>query len=154
MADTFKTAWGAFAKAGQACSQSKPWWNASCANVKAKAMALDDPDNWHTLKHATKSAKQTFFDNKINEIVCTNKRPWDLMNWVGPQKVPLVEAISFQGQPCNTPDKLWNALYSTFNSAHDCPYNLNKLKDQWSDPTQCDWVPFSHQNDGMPLGVL
>jgi len=47
-----------------------------------------------------------FFDNKIQEIVSTNKRPWDLINWVKKHKLLATEAIKFNSYPCNKLDKL------------------------------------------------
>src|SRR5215216_3880391 len=64
------------------------------------------------------------------------------MDWVGPRKAPPVEAISYQGEPCNSLDQLWNALHSTFNSAMDRPVDLTILGDQWESPTIRTWTPF------------
>ena len=33
-------------------------------------------------KKSVRITKRVFFDNRIQEITSTNKRPWDLMNWV------------------------------------------------------------------------
>ena len=46
-------------------------------------------------------AKRIFFDNKIQETVLTNKRPWNLMNWIKKQKLPATEAIKFNGYSYN-----------------------------------------------------
>ena len=61
-----------------------------------------DRSDWHLFCSATRSAKRSFFDNRIAEIASTNKRPWDLMSWVKQHKLPAVEAIQYQGSPCNT----------------------------------------------------
>ena len=39
------------------------------------------------------------------------------MNWVKKRKLPVVEAIKHNDRPCLTPESLWNALHSTFNTA-------------------------------------
>jgi hypothetical protein len=65
------------------------------------------------------------------------------MDWVGPRKTPPVESISYQGAPCTTPDLLWNALHSTFNSAQDRPIDLTVLGDKWESPTIRAWIPYS-----------
>ena len=47
-----------------------------------------------------------FFDNRIQEIILTNKRLWDLMNWVKKCKLPAIEVIKFNSHPCNKLDEL------------------------------------------------
>ena len=49
--------------------------------------------------------------NRIAEIASTNKQPWDLISWVKQQKLPVVKAICFQGQPCNDLSDLWRVLH-------------------------------------------
>ena len=39
------------------------------------------------------------------------------MNWVKKYKLPAVEAIQYEGRPYIKLEDLWNALYSSFNSA-------------------------------------
>ena len=51
-------------------------------------------------------AKLLFFNNRIQEITLTNKKPWDLMNWVRRYKLPTTKAIKFNGYSCNKLDKL------------------------------------------------
>ena len=57
-------------------------------------------------RKTVKIAKRLFFDNKIQEIVLSNKRSWDLMNWVKNHKLPAIKAIKFNGLPCNHLDDL------------------------------------------------
>ena len=52
-------------------------------------------------------AKKSFFDSKIQEITLTNKRLWDLMNWIKKHKLPAMEAIKFNSRLCNNLDELW-----------------------------------------------
>jgi hypothetical protein len=65
------------------------------------------------------------------------------MDWVGPSETPLVEAISYQGVPCTSPDQLWNMLYSTFNSVLDRPIDLSVLGDKWESPSIRAWILYS-----------
>jgi hypothetical protein len=139
----FEEAWTHFAKTKRACSRSKSWWDRECAETKAAAMDSDLPADWFAFKKATRAAKRKHFDARIDEIAVKNLRPWDLMDWVGPCKTPPVESISYQGAPCTTPDLLWNALHSTFNSAQDRPIDLTVLGDKWESPTIQAWIPYS-----------
>ena len=40
------------------------------------------------------------------------------MSWVKQRKLPAVEAIRYQGLPCNSLPELWNALHSSYNALH------------------------------------
>jgi hypothetical protein len=139
----FDSAWLLHAKAKRACTRSKSWWDVDCNQAKASAMTSDLPADWMAFKKATRKAKLKHFDERIKEIAHTNLRPWDLMDWVGPCRTPLVEAISYQGVPCTSPDQLWNVLHSTFNSALDRPIDLSVLGNKWDSPSIRAWVPYS-----------
>jgi len=56
-------------------------------------------------------AKRVFFGNRIQEVASTNKRPWNLMNWIKKQKLPAMEAIKFNEISYNNLDDLWKVLY-------------------------------------------
>ena len=74
----------------------------------------------------------------------SNKRPWDLMNWVKKKSLPAVEAISYEGHPCNSLSDLWQALHRSYNPAEDRPINerfLNKIPQS----DTIEWPPFSQQ---------
>jgi len=45
------------------------------------------------------------------------------MNWVKKQKLPVMEAIKFNGHPCNKSNNLWQVLYQSYNSAQNRPIN-------------------------------
>jgi hypothetical protein len=139
----FDSAWTHHARAKQACTCSKSWWDADCNRAKASTMTSDLPANWMAFKRATRKAKRKHFDECIDEIAHTKLQPWDLMDWVSPCKTPPVEAILYQGVPCTSPDQLWNALHSTFNSALDRPIDLSVLGNKWESPSIRAWVPYS-----------
>ena len=61
------------------------------------------------------------------------------MNWVNKQKLPTIEAIKYNNQPCLTLDSLWNTLYSSFNTTIHRQINIevldeisNKLMTLWN----------------------
>jgi len=64
------------------------------------------------------------------------------MNWVKKRKLPPTEAITHLGQPCLTPESLWTALHSTFNTALHRPVNLNIL-DKLAHKPRHSWNSFS-----------
>jgi len=91
-----------------------------------------------------KDTKRKFFDNKIYEITSSNKRPWDLMNWVKKKSFPAIETISFNNHPCNTLPELWHALHSSYNSAENRPINSG-FHNNIPQAGIIDWSPFSNQ---------
>ena len=133
VADAVASVWSLVAKASRMCMRLNSWWSEDCTHAKRIALKVNTKNNWialnkatkrakqkfFALNKATKRAKQKFFDNCIAEISEKTRRPWDLMDWVGSQKMPLMEAITFKGRPCLSSDAVWSALHSTFNSAAD-----------------------------------
>jgi len=95
-------AWDANARNITITAHSKEWWNNECRNALATYKCTRAREDWHMFCFTTRSTKRSFFDNRIAEIVSTNKCPWDLMSWVKQRKLPAVEAIQYQGLPCNT----------------------------------------------------
>jgi len=59
--------------------------------------------------------------------VSTNKRLWNLRDWVKKQKLPAIETIKFNRHLYNELDDLWQALYLFFNSAQDRLINFQLL---------------------------
>ena len=66
------------------------------------------------------------------------------MNWVSKCKPPAIKAIKYEGQPCITPESLWRALHTTFNTALHCQIDVEVLNEIESKPTS-NWVPFSKE---------
>jgi hypothetical protein len=64
--------WTHHAKAKQACTCSKSWWDMDCNWAKASAMTSDLSANWVAFKKAMCKAKHKHFDECIDEITHTN----------------------------------------------------------------------------------
>ena len=64
------------------------------------------------------------------------------MSWVKQQKLPAVEAICFQGQPCNNLPDLWRVLHQFYNVVANHSIDLSILNEITSQATH-SWVPFS-----------
>ena len=54
---------------------SKIWLNKECDKNLAKYQVSRGKTNWIKYKKSVRTAKRIFFDNRIQEIVSTNKRP-------------------------------------------------------------------------------
>jgi len=93
--------WNKYSKYVNITKCSKEWWNEDCKRNLAIYQQSGERYDWKSYRKSVKIAKQSFFDERIQEIASLNKRPWDLMNWVKKHKLPAMEAIKFNGQPCN-----------------------------------------------------
>jgi len=144
LASTFNETWYSQAKKKCITKHSKNWWNHACTESLNRYRNTGDIEHWREFKSNIQVAKREFFDNKIQEIAFSNKRPWDLMNWVKKKNLPTIESILHEGQPCNTLPELWHALHLLYNSAENRPINASFLNETLQ-ADQILWPPFSKQ---------
>ena len=73
----FTNAWEANARSITVTTQFKEWWNNKCRSALRSYKHTGAREDWHLFCSATRSAKQSFFDNRIAEIASasTNKHP-------------------------------------------------------------------------------
>jgi len=119
--------WSKNAKKSKISKHSKQWWSESYSQALDTYRSTRSHENWKFFKSTVKNTKQSFFDDKIQEIANKSRGPWKLMNWVKKRKLPATEMITHNDRPCLTPECLWTALHSTFNTALHCPINLSVL---------------------------
>jgi len=134
--------WANNAKKSRYSKHSKQWWSESCRSTLLAYRTERSRENWKSFKLAVKIAKRSFFDNKIQEIANKSRGPWELMNWVKKRKLPAIEAIKYNDQPCLTPESLWNALHNTFNTALHRQVDVAVLNELDQKPSQ-NWSSFS-----------
>ena len=139
---TAKQMWFKNTKKSKSSKHSKQWWSESCRNALSTYRLERSRENWKSFKLAVKNAKRMFFDNKIHEIANKSQGPWELINWVKKRKLPAIEAIKHNDRPCLTPESLWNALHSTFNTALHHQVDVEILNEIAQKPSQ-NWGSFS-----------
>ncbi|KAJ2911570.1 hypothetical protein MD484_g8847, partial [Candolleomyces efflorescens] len=142
IAEVFSSAWLKHSTEFTVSAKSKEYWTDECKRALEEYRADSSVEKHKAFRSTVKAAKRKFFDARIEEISGTNKRPWDLMDWVKERKNPPCEAIQFNGQPCHDMDALWTALHSTYNSAANRPVDLSILDELPNEP-QRDWPTFS-----------
>jgi len=73
-------AWEANTRNITVTTRSKKWWNNECRDTLVAYRRIGAREDWHLFRSTTRSAKQSFFDDRIAEIASTNKCPWDLIS--------------------------------------------------------------------------
>ena len=135
-------AWTKNAKRSRISRHSKQWWLDDCKRSLDNYRSTRSFENWKKFKNSVKDAKQSFFDDKIQEGANKSRGPWELFNWIKSRKLLAIEAIYHNNQPCTTLDNLWNALHSSFNTMLNRHVDLNILNEIERKPSQ-QWNSFS-----------
>jgi len=144
-------AWNANARRVNIMKYSKKWWNEDYNRSLKKYRESRSLEDWKLFKRTVIIAKKSFFDIKIQEVINKSRGPWELMNWVNKCKLPAMEAIKYNNQPCLLLNSLWNALHSSFNTTLHRQVNINIL-DKIGSKQVSTWVPFSKKEFKIALG--
>ena len=127
LAASIEQAWNANARRVKITKHFKIWWNENYRQSLNIFRESRNPNDWKLFKKIVKTTKRSFFNTKIQEVANKNHGPWELMNWINKCKLPAVEAIKYNNQLYLSLDSLWNALYSSFNTAFHCQVNISIL---------------------------
>jgi hypothetical protein len=92
-------------------TRSKSWWNKECGDLLRHHRRVKTPQLWRDFQAATRRASRAFFDSRIEDIAVKSRRPWDLMEWTKPRKLPACEAISYSSSKnCPNVLRFWTVL--------------------------------------------
>ena len=114
---------------------SKQWWSNKCSQALNNYRNLRSLENWKNFKRVVKNVKRSYFNDKIQEITNKRKGPWELTSWINRWQLPAIKAIKHNGQLCLSPESLWDAMHSTFNTAQDHQTNIEILNEINHKPT-------------------
>ncbi|KAJ2936696.1 hypothetical protein H1R20_g404, partial [Candolleomyces eurysporus] len=142
IAGAFSTAWKKHSTEYVVGPNSREYWSDDCTRALEEYRREMSTENHKAFRSAVKAAKREFFDKRIKEVATTNKRPWDLMEWVKKRKSPPCKAIQFEGWLCHNLGDLWNTLHSTYNTASDRPVDVSVLEELPDEPER-PWPKFS-----------
>ena len=134
--------WTKNAKKSKISKHSKQWQIEECSCSLNNYRTTRSLDNQKNFKKVVKNVKRSFFDMKIQEVVNKSHSPWKLINWISRCKLSAIEAIKHNDRLCLSPESLWDALYSIFNTALNRQVNLNILSKIECKAT-LRWHPFS-----------
>ena len=137
-------AWKSNTKKSRISKHSKQWWSNECSQALNNYRNSRSLENWKNFKRVIKNVKRSYFDDKIQEIANKRKGPWELTSWINRQRLPTTKAIKHNGQLCLSPESLWDAMHSTFNTAQDHQTNIKILNEIDHKPT-AQWAPFSKE---------
>ena len=90
--------WNMNSKHVKIMKHSKSWWNEECSHMLNNYRSTRSLENWKIFKNKVKTMKQSFFNNKIQEITNKKRGPWELMNWVNKRKLPTIKTIKYNNQ--------------------------------------------------------
>ena len=116
-ADIVNYAWSKHLKFVNITKCSKSWWNDKCNQDLASYRLSKSIKSWKNFRKSVKHTKREFFDLKIQEIVNNKHSSWNLISWVNKEKLLAIEMIKHNSFSCLELNDLWQALYSSFNSA-------------------------------------
>ena len=133
--------WNKNVKQTKITRHSKQWWTDKCKKTINEYRTLRSLENWKTFKKVINDTKRSFFDSRIWEIANKSHSSQELMNWVSKHKLSATKAIKYEGQPCITPESLWGALHTTFNTTLHCQIDIEVLNKTGSKPT-LNWILF------------
>jgi len=87
-------AWSKNAKKSRISKHSKQWWSDDCKRSLNNYRSSRSLDNWKKFKNSVKNAKQSFFNDKIQEVANKSRGLWELTNWIKRRKLPAIETIN------------------------------------------------------------
>ena len=109
--------WYKHSKIVNITKHSKLWWNEECQRELENYRVSRNVEDWRKFRNVIKKTKHVFFNIKIQDIVAKICGSWELMNWVKKHILLVIKAIQYNSWPCVELENLWQAFYSSFNSA-------------------------------------